>query len=120
MKYYYNGRLVRTSAHDYTHAVIDDETGKVLGCRANRAGAESIKSAAINERFRGLENTTRLLKAIRAGKSCYKVTEGRRSYYERVTAEDTEESCLEYFGWLTEKIEHIRAHWQIVELEKRQ
>lgn len=45
MKFYYNGRLVRTSkTHDYKWAVIeemDDGTLKIYGCRADRAAADA-------------------------------------------------------------------------------
>lgn len=45
MKFYYKGRLVRTSkTHDYKWAVIeemDDGTLKIYGCRADRAAADA-------------------------------------------------------------------------------
>lgn len=33
-KYYYNGKLVRTSEHEYTHVIVNGE-GKVLSCTAH-------------------------------------------------------------------------------------
>ena len=42
MKFYYNGKLIRTSkTHVYNWAIIDPTDGGVYACRRDRSGAES-------------------------------------------------------------------------------
>lgn len=41
-KFYYNGKLIRTSEnHHYTHAVFDGN-GKLVGCRGSLALAQQL------------------------------------------------------------------------------
>ena len=119
MKFYYNGKLMRTSKnHIYTHAVIN-ERGGLIGCRANREAAEAIISAELSTLQRGLKNGEIKKKAIESGATRYRVSTGRISYWEPVRDTDTIERCDEWIASRREKIEAVRIGWQIVELEAR-
>ena len=118
MKFYYNGKLVRTSKnHVYTHAVIDMSNGHVEGCRANKEAAESIISSEISRVSNSIQNHESALKAIEQGKTMYRVKEGRRSYWMpiRTTGEDFKH-CIE---WCENHIKEVERNWKVVELEAR-
>lgn len=45
-KYYYNGKLVRTSEHEYTHVIVNGE-GKVLSCTAHPENAVANEKSKV-------------------------------------------------------------------------
>ena len=52
-KYFYDGKLVRTSAHsDYLFGIRDMNTGSIMSCSSSLAGAVSLKNAkqSVNSR----------------------------------------------------------------------
>ena len=120
MKFYYEGKLIRTSKnHVYTHAVIDMASGKLIGCRASEDAARSVISSEISSYKTGIKNTQSMQKAIEQGKRMYRVTEGRRSCYMPIDSGDTLERCREWIEYREKAIERIRKDWKVVELEAR-
>ena len=69
MKFYYNGKMIRTSKnHIYTHAVINKETGALIGCRKSLELAEAIKTGEINRYYHAIAVHEAEIKALKAGK----------------------------------------------------
>lgn len=124
MKFYYNGKLIRTSKnHHYTHAVITENNEKIncLGCRANRESAESIITERINRTKTGIENGKEMIKALKANKSGYYAKDGRRSYYVRFSEAPDHYTIENAERWIRENeeyIEEIQKTWKVVELEE--
>ena len=118
MKYYYNGKLIRTSKnHIYTHAVIDITTMKVIGCRGSLEKAEALLTSEINYVIRGNENAKNKLECFRAGKKRYGWKEGRNTWYETFKPTDTEEKLLRCVKNGEEYLETIKQNYKVVELE---
>lgn len=117
-KFYYNGKLVRTSkTHHYTHAVINTKTGKAVGCRSSREAAEAIIASEINWRNDVIANYERAVKAIEKGETWYTEREGRKSYRMRVSR--TAEEYKAFAEQTAERQKEILRDWKVVELEER-
>lgn len=120
MKFYYNGKLIRTSkSHTYTHAVIDTVTGGCKGCRASKETAEAIISTEVAYYEKKIGNYKNAVKALQNGKSGYYAKDGRRTYYSKFSADSTVERYNEWIGWDRNYINSVKANWQVVELEAR-
>lgn len=120
MKFYYNGKLIRTSKnHTYTHAVISKANGRCLGCRANRANCESIINSEIHQYERAIEDLQERIGALDLGKTYYYVTFRGRSWKEKFTENDTVENYLARIKEYEEYIDHVKNTWKIVELEQK-
>jgi hypothetical protein len=119
MKFYYKETLIRTSkGHVYTHAVINQEAGTVIGCRTSEKAAQQLKQSYINRNLLGIENARRAINAIENGKRFYRVQTGRDSYLEAVGGDKSK-----YEKWIaenTERIQRITAMWKVVPLEARE
>lgn len=120
MKFYYNGKLVRTSKnHVYTHAVIDQKNESLKGCRANKDTALSIISSEISRIEKEIKDCKTAIKALEAGKSYYVIKERGHSY--PIRFKDVNDPTVErYTKWIEEynqTIEYIRKNWIVVELE---
>jgi hypothetical protein len=118
MKFYYNGKLVRTSKnHEYTHACMANDICK--GCRTNAKAAQQIKDGKIAELTRTCNAYATAIKALNEGKSYYINREDRRAY--RVSLEGrTVEFYEEHIAWVKRDIEWIKHNWKVVELEARE
>lgn len=116
MKFFYNGKQIRTSkTHVYTHAVLTPE-GKTFACSSSREGAEKAiqKEASWYEAIAfGYRNA---IKAIEAGKKTYTAKEGRRTCTMLVTG--TLESNKKGLERIERAIATINCY-KIVELEAR-
>lgn len=120
MKFYYNGKLVRTSkSHTYTHAVIDISTGGCKGCRTSRDTAEAIITSEVAHYEKKVGNYENAIKAMESGKSGYYAKDGRHTYYTKFSADSTVEKYMEWIEWNRDYINSIKANWQVVELEAR-
>lgn len=120
MKFYYNGNLVRTSkSHEYTHAVIDITTGGCKGCRVGKDNAEAIITSECARYEKQIKNYESAIKALQSGKSGYYAKDGRHTYYNRFSADNTVEKYNEWIAWNREHIDSIKTNWQVVELEAR-
>jgi len=118
-KFYYNGQLVRTSDHAYTHAVIVIKDGKVctIGCRTNRKAAEQIISSEIHAYEGNIKWYNAKLNALANGKTSIRMTYNGHSWMESI--KDTPEQIKESIKKAEERIEEIRREWKLVELEAR-
>ena len=120
MKFYYNNELIRTSKnHEYTHAVINVETGGCKGCRTSAQACESIISSEIKHHKDYIANLEKKINAIKSGKPYYYETFHGRDYRIPIKQSDTAEEAQERIESLKESMEYIRKNWQIVELERR-
>ncbi len=118
-RYYYNGNLVRTSEREYTHAVINNQTGRLVACSGSERLAQNVKSSAESECRRGIRNAEAAYKALVAGKSYYREEYGRRTYPVKFHPDDTPEGMQTWKAEVQARLEHIQRDWAIVELEKR-
>jgi hypothetical protein len=97
IKYFYNGELIRTSTHIYTHAVLD-EKGNCIACRNGRENAQKAKDAQrvwANGERRFAEEA---IKAMQAGRSSFFYTSGRDKVVYKFKPDDTVEKFLGYIA----------------------
>ena len=120
MKFYYLGKLMRTSKnHMYTHAVVDMRTGECIGCRANEENAHAIIRTELSQCERSIANCRSAIKALRDGKSGYYEKEGRRTWYNRFSPSTTEERYTTSIERIEQYMDRIKRDWCVVELEAR-
>lgn len=120
MKFYYNGKLIRTSKnHEYTHAVIDITDNGCVGCRVGEDKAEAIIRTEISQTERSIANCQTAIKALEAGKTGYYHKDGRRSLFYRFGSHNTVEKYKKSIESLQGYIDKIKATWKVVELEAR-
>ena len=112
-KYYIDGKLVRTSDHIYSHAVINTKNGKVIGCRANEQNAQAIITSAIHAQEVNIRNAKSHINAILNGKKTYKVIDGRKSYYDSI-GNETAEEVEKWMNTYEAAIEGIRKNWDVL------
>lgn len=121
-KFYYNGKLIRTSEnHIYTHALING-VGKVVTCSATFDGCLKEKNRRISQVRQMIANLESKKKALQMGKAGYYVKDGRHTYYERFDPTlkcDTLDGIDENLNWYNERIDFLRDNDIIVELEMR-
>ena len=121
MKYYYNDKLVRTSDHTYTHAVISTVSGEVIACRNGLENAEAAKKQELNNRFgRRIKYYEAELAAAKKGQDYFydeTVCRGR-GFKTKVTHDAAElEIMVQELKSLREQ--YARFEYKIVELETR-
>lgn len=120
MKFYWNGTLVRTSeSHEYTHAVIDTKTGRVIGCRSSLAAAISLKSSEISGHQKGVEYDLAAILAKQNGKTYIMVKGGRGYTYKWSLKGETVESLRADIEFHERRISYVESNWNVVELERR-
>lgn len=115
MKYYYEGKLIRTSNHIYTHAVIDSK-GKCVACRNGYENAVKAKNAERSNK--AIKEANDAINALKAGRKYYFYKIGQFSYKYTFKANDT----IEKYQGVIERANDwnkIVDSWQIVELEAR-
>ena len=124
MKFYYNGKLIRTSkTHIYTHACINIETMYCAGCSSTKEGAEKVKQDKIRVYESAIENYDLKISARKAGKAGFYHKDGRHTSYIRFDPNNkyhTIEYCETAKQECIEEIERINRVYQIVELEARE
>ena len=117
-KFYYNGHLIRTSAHDDTHAVIYEPTVECIACRTNEENAQAFIRTECNRWNQLKQNYQNAIKAIENGKPFYWVHEGRKRWQHFFKEYNT----IEYYSKKIEEIEKeltdIEANWKVVPIEK--
>ena len=120
MKFYYDGRLIRTSKnHEYTHAVIDITDYGCVGCRVGEDKAEAIIRTEISQTERNIANCRAALKALEDGKDGYFYKEGRHTWYSKFSKSQTAEYYEAIIERLSGYIDRINTTWKVVELEMR-
>lgn len=118
MKYYYNEKLIRTSDHEYTHAVIDMTTGKCKGCRGSEDKAMAIKAAEISKYEARITGCHKQIKALAEGKTFWYCKQGRNIF--KTTIRRTKEELEQMIEDNQKYIDSIEQDWQIVKLEARE
>lgn len=120
MKFYYEGKLIRTSKnHIYTHAVISADTGCVIGCRSSKEACEAIITNRINARLQAIENEQNILKAMQNGQNKYSCKDGRKTFYMPIDKDWTEETIRQFMQNESDAIEYFRTNYKVVELEAK-
>lgn len=113
MKYYYKGKLVRTSDNNYRYASVweTEESFKVCSCSSTWMGANKRITEEINSTLRGIDYYTIYLDAIIEGKEyfCYK-NKTKKVVEERERVE-------QYLNYEKERLEKQRKYYKVVELE---
>lgn len=119
MKFFYDGKLVRTSKTKvYTHAVINTETGGLIGCSSSRELAQKKVDSEISYCNSRIAEDERALKALTSGASGYSYRFGRMKYFS-VFGRDCSKNPEEWKQFIREhreRIDYIRRNWKVVEL----
>ena len=119
MKYYYNGQLVRTSEHTYTHAVIDTKTGKAVACRNGADKAETARNAEMSLYRGDIRWYEEMIKAMKKGhrKFIYKARglQEIHNIADDMTIEKAERRIAELKEWIDKRMSEL----VVVPLEAR-
>lgn len=114
MKFFYNGKQVRTSkTHNYTHGIIDT-MGKVVSCHGSLESAIKAHGALGSFHRRYIMDAEAAIKALEAGRSYYFTTD-RMAYKVPLKGRTVEE-----YRKQIEESKHMLDYYsrfQIVELE---
>jgi hypothetical protein len=115
MKFYYNGKKVRTSkTHIYTHGIIDT-TGKVVSCHGSLGAAVKERDALGSYHRRHIKNSEDAINALEAGRGYYYYKQDRMAYKVSIKGKTVDE--------YRKQIKHsmamleVYSRYQIVELE---
>ena len=122
MKFYYEGKLIRSSkCHVYSHAVLDKGRNNCcVGCRADKRNAEAVISSEISGNRRAIKNLHAMIKAFNEGKKGCWIDEGRgRSWLRKFDSDDSVESFEKWIKSHENRIAYIEENWVVVELEAR-
>lgn len=118
MKFYYNGKLIRTSkTHEYKYAIIRKDDIK--------RNAPKITPFACSKDMKGIEsNLSYLSKDLRLYKSVKNGTYKPRRKYgcPAKTAKEIEQFCIKWYGSLDAAIEAEQRNfdqWTVIELESK-
>ena len=79
-KYYYNGKLVRTSDHIYTHAVLN-EKGEVIACRPSFEKASNVITSEVSKAKKAINENNKGIEARKAGKDGFWTKDGNTKYF---------------------------------------
>lgn len=115
MKFYYNGKLVRTSkTHEYKFAAMLD--GRCLKSSATREGAQEEIERSLRELNHRIEAEKNALKALESGESMFR---SGKNWVKIDRKWHTAENLTKWIKADTETRNHIKANAQVVELEAR-
>lgn len=127
MKFYYNGKLVRTSkTHEYHFGILEPKTGKIVSCHGTYEAAQKEHRRPISEAETSIKRCRAAIAAIESGKKFFYWKWNNR-YLEKVKLTETDfkgrnraevGTWEEYIDQYNQFIEAHRAR-QIVELEAR-
>lgn len=119
MKFYYNGKLVRTSKnHEYKYASINKKTGKAYSCSTTKEGAGAEINRRINEAKRNIANYEKCIDAINKNYPYIFIKTGRTDY-KVVLKGKTVEEYEKWIGYNKEDLEYYSTNFEIVELEMK-
>lgn len=116
-KYFYNGNLVRSSYHEYTHGVIDG-TGDLIACRNGAENAEKARQAEKRVYKHNLDYYEAKLKALEAGRDTFECKSGREKTWHKIKPGTTKASIRLHIKKCQELIDYIEEHYKVVELVK--
>ena len=120
-KFYYEGKLVRTSEnHDYRFGIYNKSRGRMKSCHSTRELAEKTLQSYINEPLNWIENNDkRAIQAIKNGKKKYWVKVGNREVLEPLGDRNTVEIWERYIEENQQIHEFRKNNFCVVELEVR-
>lgn len=111
MKYYYNGKLVRTSDHTYTHAVLDTKTGEAVACRNGIEKAESARQSEMSLARGDIKYFEDMIKAMKAGRNYFFYKIGRCTEKAKIaddmTIEKAERRITDLKGWIDKRLSEL-------------
>ena len=121
MKFYYNGKLMRTSKnHVYTHAVVAN--GNCLSCSSTFEGAKKVIYSEISHYERVIQTELNKKDALEKGLAGYWDVSEKKKYWMKIE-KDNERYTVEWadnaIKCFQDRIEEINLTWQVVELEAR-
>ena len=120
MKFYYEGKLVRTSkTHEYHYGVWNKKYQKMKSCNSTKELAEKELRTYINEPLNYIEETKEAIKAFQSGKKGYWTKVGHRTFYVRFVNGDTIEDMEQTIKHNQELYEYRKNNYCVVELEAR-
>ena len=119
MKYYYNGELVRTSDHTYTHAVLDTKTGKVIACRNGADKAELARVAEVSLARGDIRYYDEMIRAMKLGRRYFFYNVGRMKEKTEIDEAMTIEKAYQRIDQLRAWIEKRLSELVVVPLEAR-
>jgi hypothetical protein len=121
MKFYYNGKLVRTSkTHEYKYAVIaTNRDDKVLTCSTTKNGAQAFINRYISEREDDIKTSENIIKAIESGARGFYAVRGRKTDYINIRDDHSVEYSRGRIEECKRAIEFYLTYWKVVELEAR-
>ena len=116
-KFYYNGKLVRTSkTHDYKYAIAYTDDSKILSCHGTYEAAQKEMNKRITEQQQTIYNLNNAKKALINGSKYYFVKFGRNEYRTELPYQTVEE-FNEKIKTHEKMIEWYRNNRKIVELQ---
>lgn len=111
MKYYYNDKLIRTSDHVYTHAVIDTKTGKAVACRNGIEQAEAARYAELSFSRGSIRYYEDMIRAMKAGREYFFHKVGRMTekhkISENMTVESAEKRIADIKAWIEQRMSEL-------------
>ena len=116
--FFYKGKAVRSSDHEYAYGVTNVEGTTVLSCHATERAAKSARTREINEAKQVLGNYERALKARQAGRTYYREEAGRIRWQQKLRDSDTVPELMERIERTSRRIDNLEKR-QVVELERR-
>ncbi len=118
MKFYYNGKLMRTSkTHEYHYAIVKVDGSKAWSCHGTYNAAQKEMNRVIAERQSAIDSLNERKKALLSGRKYYFIKDGRREYKYTFTEGDTVEDCIERIEKAEAKLKWFIENWKIVELQ---
>jgi hypothetical protein len=118
MKFYYNGKLIRTSkTHEYKYAVIAND--ECLTCSATMDGAQKFINRYINERKDEIKTCENIIRAIEAGAKSFYAVYGRTTEHCKLREHHTIADTKERIEICKKAIERMTTSWKVVEIEAR-
>ena len=118
MKFYYNGKLVRTSkTHEYHYAIVKADGSKARSCHGTLKAAQNEMNRVIAEYNGAIASLNERRKALQNGRKFYFIKNGRREYKYIFTENDTVEDCDRRIEEVEEGFKWFTENWKIVELQ---
>lgn len=118
MKFYYNGKLIRTSkTKHYTHACVNKVTGNAINCSTTYDGAFREKGRRISSYRESIENCKSAIASLEHGHKYYYAKIGRTTWKEE--ADGTIEEYKASIKRMEDDIAWVTENWIIVEVEER-
>ena len=127
MKFYYNGKLVRTSkTHEYHFGILEPKTGKIVSCHGTYEAAQKEHRRPISEAETSIKRCRAAINAIENGKTSF-FWKWNNRYLEKVIlkgadfAGNNRGEVSTWEGYIEGYNKFIASHRarQIVELEAR-